>query len=93
MTHPAVRDAAVVGIPDEVLGQRVAAAVALNGKATHAVLTEILDCTRKQLAEYKVPERLTAVREIPRNTLGKVDRKSLAGMLPETGTEKLAVPL
>jgi len=54
-------------------------------------LTEILDCTRKQLADYKVPERLTVVREIPRNTLGKVDRKSLAAMLPETGTGKLAV--
>jgi non-ribosomal peptide synthetase component E (peptide arylation enzyme) len=41
------------------------------------VLDDIMRAARSQLADYKLPERLTPVDTIPRNALGKVDRKSL----------------
>ncbi len=81
LEHPAVRDAAVVGIPDTALGQRVAAVVQLRRGTPRAVLDDILVRARSQLADYKVPERLRAVDGIPRTALGKVDRSSLAAML------------
>jgi long-chain acyl-CoA synthetase len=78
MSHPLVRDAAVFGMPDPVLGQRVAAVVQLSSGAGNAALGDILKDTRRQLADYKAPERLWAVDAVPRGPLGKVDRQAAA---------------
>jgi long-chain acyl-CoA synthetase len=78
LSHPLVRDAVVFGIPDPVLGQRVAAVVQLSSGADDAALGAILKDTRRQLADYKAPERLWAVDVVPRNPLGKVDRRAAA---------------
>jgi acyl-CoA synthetase (AMP-forming)/AMP-acid ligase II len=76
--HPLVRDAAVFGAPDAVLGQRVAAVVQLEGDGDDAAIDNILGATREQLADYKVPDLLVVVDAVPRNLLGKIDRQALA---------------
>jgi acyl-CoA synthetase (AMP-forming)/AMP-acid ligase II len=78
--HPAVREAAVVGIPDAVLGQRVFGFVKLAKGTKDSVLPEILASVATRVAGYKVPESLRALDELPRNALGKVDRNALQAM-------------
>ena len=75
--HPAVVEAAVVGIPHEVLGEDVAAYMVLQpGSGT--TTDEVIAFARRQLADYKVPRRVVVVAELPRNAGGKVVKARLA---------------
>jgi malonyl-CoA/methylmalonyl-CoA synthetase len=74
--HPAVRDAAVVGLPDEDLGERIAAFVVL---APGARTTEdaLIDHVAQSLGPHKRPRVVTFLEDLPRNALGKVLKASL----------------
>jgi acyl-CoA synthetase (AMP-forming)/AMP-acid ligase II len=69
--HPAVQDAAVVGIAHEVLGEDIAAFAVLRPGATLDA-TELQEFCRERLADYKVPRRITFLDDLPRNATGKV---------------------
>jgi acyl-CoA synthetase (AMP-forming)/AMP-acid ligase II len=76
--HPCVHLSCVVGLPDAHLGQIVAAYVAFReGVAALPTADELRGFVAKRLAAYKVPERITVLRELPLNSTGKVDRKKL----------------
>lgn len=81
VAHPRVRDAAVIGLPDPVLGQRVVGIVQLKPGSPIGALEDILVDVKTKLADYKMPEWLGAVDEIPRNPLGKIDRDMASAML------------
>jgi long-chain acyl-CoA synthetase len=74
--HPAVREAAVVGVPDEYRGETVRAFVSLraNMAATSAELTE--HC-RQHLAAYKCPREVRIIDELPKTLSGKILRREL----------------
>jgi acyl-CoA synthetase (AMP-forming)/AMP-acid ligase II len=75
--HPAVIEAAVVGIPHEVLGEDVAAYVVLQpGSGT--TTEELIAFAGQRLADYKVPRQVRVVAELPRNAGGKVVKSQLA---------------
>lgn len=71
--HPAVADCAVVGLPDPELGERIAAAVLLNGPATSDP-DELKAWLRTRLAPYKVPRDMVFPVDLPRNAMGKVTK-------------------
>lgn len=71
VTHPAVRDVAVIGIRDETWGESVRACVALRAGTT-ASENELIAFTRERIAHYKCPKSVVFVEEIPRNPSGKI---------------------
>ncbi len=74
--HPDVREAAVVGIPHEVLGEDVAAFVVL-GDGVDVDAEELRAFCSQRLADYKLPRQITFVDELPRNATGKVLKQQL----------------
>jgi len=75
--HPAFQDAAVVGIPDEVLGEKVCAVVVLKSEQLPTV-AEVADWLKqKGVAMFKLPQRLETVDILPRNPMNKVMRQEL----------------
>lgn len=78
LTHPAVANVAVVGLPDPTLGERACAVMQLRPGATIdlAELKEFLT-GRHQLAVWKVPERIEVVDEFPTTATGKIKKFAL----------------
>jgi len=74
LAHPAVRECAVVGLPDDRWGEAVTAFVAVRGPATEA---ELIAFVRERLADYKTPKGVRFVDEIPKSPVGKPLRRAV----------------
>lgn len=85
--HPAVQQAAVVGVPHEVLGEDIAAAVTLRPGAD-ATADAILAFCREHLADNKVPRTLVIFDELPFNPNGKVLKKELVAPLSDAAQQR-----
>ena len=70
--HPGVAEAAVVGLPDEDLGQRIVAFVVGDAEPQ-----ELIDYVAQQLSVHKRPREVRIVDSLPRNAMGKVLKKEL----------------
>jgi long-chain acyl-CoA synthetase len=74
--HPAIKECAVVGVPDSLKGEVAKAVVVLD--PTAALTAEALDAyCRVHLAPYKVPEQIEFVAELPKSATGKVLKRVL----------------
>jgi len=81
--HPAVQSAAVVGMPAPVLGE-VGVAFVVPAPGEPPTLEELRSWCSARLADYKAPDRLELVDELPVTPMGKVDKRALAGRTPRT---------
>lgn len=78
--HPAVRDAAVVGMPDSRWGEVPAAFVTFHGGQS-ATEAELVDWVRARLAHFKAPKRVVVLDELPTGGTGKVSKPALRALL------------
>jgi 2,3-dihydroxybenzoate-AMP ligase len=83
MAHPDVHDAAVVAIPDELLGERTCAYVIARGETPPAAVKLKAWMRGRGLAAFKVPDQIVFVREFPSTGVGKTSRKTLRAALRE----------
>jgi acyl-CoA synthetase (AMP-forming)/AMP-acid ligase II len=81
-SHPAVREVAVVGVPDRRWGETVKAVVVPTDPAAPPTAEDLRAHARERLAHFKVPSIVEVVDELPRNANGKVLRRQLVGPQP-----------
>jgi fatty-acyl-CoA synthase len=76
MAHPKVKEASVVGVPDEKWGERpLATVVVLEGETVSA--DELRDFLGGKVARWQLPERWAFIDEVPKTSVGKFDKKVL----------------
>jgi 2,3-dihydroxybenzoate-AMP ligase len=82
LAHPSVHDAAVVAMPDPVMGERTCAFLVIRPATTPPSLRELKDFLRDRgVAAYKFPDRIETVDAFPRTPVGKIAKKTLATRL------------
>jgi long-chain acyl-CoA synthetase len=88
LKHPAVLEAAAVGIPDQHYGQEIAAFVVLKEDCEWCTEEELTEFCREHLGRYKTPKLIRFVADLPKGPSGKVQRLKLLELEPATRGER-----
>jgi malonyl-CoA/methylmalonyl-CoA synthetase len=70
--HPQIAECAVVGLPDEDWGEKIAVAIVLKQADKPLTISDLRDWTKTQLSHYKIPSIMLILNDLPRNAMGKV---------------------
>jgi len=81
--HPGVKEAAVIGVPDEFSGEVVKAFIVPKDGAGSLTEKDIIDFCASKLVKYKVPRHVEFVSELPKTLIGKVLRRKLRELTPQ----------
>ncbi|XP_027703557.1 acyl-CoA synthetase family member 3, mitochondrial isoform X2 [Vombatus ursinus] len=76
LSHPSIMDVAVIGVPDMTWGQRITAVVKLR-EGQSLSCKDLKEWSRGYMAAYTIPSEVLLVEEIPRNQMGKINKKDL----------------
>jgi long-chain acyl-CoA synthetase len=87
--HPAVREAAVIGLPHPSLGEEIGAAVAL-ARGASATPEELRDFVKRRIAAYKYPRQIWLVDELPKGPTGKILRREVVPPPPRAQQGQLS---
>ena len=90
LAHPAVQNIACVPMPDPNLGEKMCACVVLRGGHSLTLKELVAFLAAKEIAKFKLPERLEILPELPVSTFGKVSKKALAEVVTKKLTEEKA---
>eukprot|EP01135_Chromosphaera_perkinsii_P002994 Nk52_evm16s232 gene=Nk52_evmTU16s232 len=77
LEHPDIEEVAVVGLPDDKFGQKVASVIKLKPGAKSFTLEDLTEWGKPIMAKYKIPSEIRILHKIPRNAMGKVNKKEL----------------
>jgi acyl-CoA synthetase (AMP-forming)/AMP-acid ligase II len=86
MAHPAVAEAAVIGVPDEKWDERPLVAVVLKDGES-ATADELRDFLGDKVAKWQLPEHWTFITEVPKTSVGKFDKKRLRAQYADGGLD------
>ncbi|WP_209121035.1 class I adenylate-forming enzyme family protein [Alkalihalobacillus sp. BA299] len=75
--HPDVKETCVFGVPDEKWGESIYAHVVLSDETKQVSEDELIELCKNNLASFKKPRRIEIVKELPKNSYGKILRKTL----------------
>jgi acyl-coenzyme A synthetase/AMP-(fatty) acid ligase len=88
LSHPGVREAAAIAIPDELVGNRIKAVVAMH-EAQELKIAELQQFCGTIIPKYMIPEQIEFLDALPKTSTGKIDRVSLAKAVPVNDLAKV----
>ena len=74
--HPAIRECAVVGLPDDTWGEVVAVAI-VTRDGEHIELPALKEWATERMSSYKIPKSLLLLEDLPKNAMGKVTKPAI----------------
>jgi malonyl-CoA/methylmalonyl-CoA synthetase len=77
LEHPDIHECAVVGLEDEQYGQKIVAILVQKQGTTSLTVDTLKSWAKSRLAPYKIPRMLVQLHQMPRNAMGKVNKKDL----------------
>lgn len=87
LDHPSIADVAILGIEDERYGEIISAVVVLK-ENTKLTLEELKEAAGKKLAPYQLPRTMLVIDQMPRNAMGKLDKKEIRKLFSKKLTLK-----